>query len=249
MGKYLVECRLCGLSYEQITGTHLQSAHGIGTVLEYRAMFPDASIYSDLVLESMGSWQEFAAERNEAISKALTGRDITWGDAISEAKFGVPSTRSSEDFSRTAKEMWSQPGYRERLSRVHNNLWSDPEFKNSQIAAMRSGAGSLHPNYPESWLKDLLDFVSPGKWKFNEGELVVAGKVPDFYRTDGVKDCIELFGDYWHRDELEEVARMYLYGEAGYRCLVLRECELGLRRHTGLDSSKFLAKLEAFGLY
>lgn len=247
MGKYSVVCRLCGFSYEQITGKHLQSAHGVDTVSEYESMFPGAEIYSESVLDSMSSWQEDATERNEAISVALTGRDITWGDLISEEKSGVPSTRTSEEFSNTTKELWRQPGYRERLSRVHKQLWTDPEFKESQIRQMKSGAGGLHPNYSEMWLGDLLGLVSPGVWKFNEGELVIAGMVPDFIRTDEVKDCIELFGDYWHKGEPVE-GRLYLYEKAGYRCLGLWEHELGLRRGTTVNGLDLLARLKVFSV-
>lgn len=249
MGKYFVECELCGLSYEQITGKHLQSAHDIGTVAEYQYMFPNASIYSEVVLKAMSSWQENATERNDNISRALTGREITWGKEISEAKSGVPANRTFEESSDAATKAWKVPGRKELQSEIQKTLWADPDFKNKQVTAMRSGSGNLHPNYPESWVRDLLEFVSPGRWKFNEGELVVAGKVPDYYRTDGVRDCIELLGDYWHGTEEEpEVGRQVLYERAGWRCLILWEHELPTRNPKEFNSTEFLAKLEAFGL-
>lgn len=55
----LVECKLCGRKFKQITITHLKRAHQI-SFQEYIEMFPEAELFSD--------------ERREANSKALTGR-------------------------------------------------------------------------------------------------------------------------------------------------------------------------------
>jgi hypothetical protein len=243
LGKYLVECRLCGFSYSQITGKHLKASHGISTVSEYSTMFPDASIYPESVLESMGSWQTGAVDRNKSISLALTDRNITWGEEISEAKVGIASTRSSEDYSKSAIDLWNSPGYKERMIEVHKNLWANPEHRYRQIELMHSGSGSLHPNYPETCFNELLDFISPGTWKFNKGELVISGKIPDYYRTDGIKSVIELFGDYWHKGEPKGY-KQHIYREAGYSCLILWVSELKLSRKSSISKEEFLALLK-----
>jgi hypothetical protein len=190
----------------------------------------------------MGSWQTDDKDRSSKLSDALSGRVITWGDRISDAKFGQSSDRTSEEYSQVSREVWSRPGYREKLSSVHKKLWSDSDFKDHQVSLMKSGSGGLHPNYKESLLQSLLDVVEPKAWKFNTGDLVVSGLVPDYYRLDGIKSCVELFGDYWHKDE-PEWFREGLYSKAGYKCLIVWERELG----KDLDSfNRLVAKLQNF---
>ena len=76
-----VKCMICGREFEQITGSHLKKEHKL-TMQKYREMFPDTSLISD--------------ETAQKISSALIGREITWGEKISESSMGRKHTEESK---------------------------------------------------------------------------------------------------------------------------------------------------------
>lgn len=71
-----------------------------------------------------------------------------------------------------------------------------------------------------------LDQLFPGDWKFvGDGQLIIAGKCPDFVNVNGQKKIIELFGDYWHKGQNPK-ARIAVFKPFGYKTLVVWEHEL-----------------------
>ncbi len=73
------------------------------------------------------------------------------------------------------------------------------------------------PNQLEQKVLDLL----PESWRY-EG-LAVGNRCPDFW--DGNSRVIEVFGDYWHRDD-DPQAWIDHYAAHGYKCLVVWESEV-----------------------
>jgi very-short-patch-repair endonuclease len=89
------------------------------------------------------------------------------------------------------------------------------------------------PNKPETVLLGMLNNSFPGEWEFvGDGKLVIVGKNPDFaHKTD--KRLIELFGDYWHSEQVtgipedqHEQERTQLFENEGYQTLIIWEHEL-----------------------
>ena len=81
---------------------------------------------------------------------------------------------------------------------------------------------------PEFQMKELLDKNFPGEWGFNgclDCDVIINKMVPDFININGRKIVIEVFGDYWHKDE-DENQRIRQYKEFGYQCVVLWEADL-----------------------
>jgi very-short-patch-repair endonuclease len=62
-----------------------------------------------------------------------------------------------------------------------------------------------------------------GYWEF-----ILGGKCPDFLRTDGKKQLIELFGNYWHTVKSRETAdeRTAHFKKSGFDTLILWETDL-----------------------
>lgn len=86
---------------------------------------------------------------------------------------------------------------------------------------------SQHPNRLERRvLAALIDAFPLVGWKFNDG-LVVAGKIPDFIRSDGVNICVDVHGDYWHRNDTLATcqARQRLFLAADWRLVIIWERE------------------------
>lgn len=91
------------------------------------------------------------------------------------------------------------------------------------------------PTEPERQLEAILDKHSPD-FKYNgDGRLgvTIGNFTPDFINTNGSKDIIELFGDYYHSDRVignkwqrGELGRIMAYNSLGFRCLIIWEHEL-----------------------
>ncbi len=95
-------------------------------------------------------------------------------------------------------------------------LWKDPAYVSRQMKAR-----GVTPNKSE--LK-LLDIITSLGFRFvGDGQLIIAGKCPDYW--DGNNKLIEFYGNYWHSKE-EEKKRVELFKNQGYDCLIIWEHEL-----------------------
>lgn len=82
------------------------------------------------------------------------------------------------------------------------------------------------PNKTESRLFDLLENAFPGDWRYcGDGSVILGGKCPDFVNVNGQKSVVELFGDYWHRND-SEAARIAHFARFGYQAVIVWEREL-----------------------
>jgi hypothetical protein len=100
-----------------------------------------------------------------------------------------------------------------------------PEEQKIWIQSIMAGS-KKSPNKLELELLNTLNEMFPGEYKFvGDGQVIIDGKVPDFININGQKKIIELFGDYWHRDEDPE-DRAKIFRPFGYETLVIWEHEL-----------------------
>jgi G:T-mismatch repair DNA endonuclease (very short patch repair protein) len=84
----------------------------------------------------------------------------------------------------------------------------------------------LKPNQAENKLLTILSEIYPKEWEYvGDWTMVLDGKSPDFVNINGKKLIIELFGDYWHRNDNPD-DRIALFKKFGYRTLVIWEREL-----------------------
>ena len=82
------------------------------------------------------------------------------------------------------------------------------------------------PNKPEQHLERLLNEIFPNEYKFvGDGSVIIGGCSPDFINTNGQKKLIEMFGDYWHRND-DEGNRIFQFKLFGFDTLVVWEHEL-----------------------
>lgn len=98
-------------------------------------------------------------------------------------------------------------------------LWENPEH-------VRKCLVFNSPNKTELKLESILDKLYLGEYKFvGNGQVVIDGKTPDFINVNGQKKIIELWGDYWHKDQNPQ-DRMDIFTPYGYKTLVIWEREL-----------------------
>jgi hypothetical protein len=110
--------------------------------------------------------------------------------------------------------------------------WRDSEYVSKQMRARR-----LKPNKAELGLLSLLEvfgfeYVGDGLRK----DFIIGGKCPDYSNND--HKLIELFGDYWHRDE-DPQDKIDHYKKYGFDSLIIWERELK-------DKQVVLAKVKQF---
>lgn len=108
---------------------------------------------------------------------------------------------------------------RKHLSVKQKQNWLNEEYRNTQPIKAMAGR-QVKPNKPEIEMMGVLG----DKWQYvGDGYMWVAGKCPDYW--DGGNNVIELYGDYWHRGEIEQ-DRISHFNKHGYNCLVVWEHEL-----------------------
>lgn len=113
-----------------------------------------------------------------------------------------------------------------KMSAAQKRLWADPIHHKEQQSKMARGARLTRPNIPETKLLNLLESIQPSDWKYvGNGNLIIAGKNPDFANVNGKKLLVELFGSHWHRDDSPR-KRMAIFRPFGFRTLIVWEHEL-----------------------
>ncbi len=110
---------------------------------------------------------------------------------------------------------------KEKIRKKNKDLWQTPEYVSKQMKSR-----GVSPNKLELSFQNLLNQLYPNEWKFvGDGQLIIAGKCPDFVNINGQKKLIELFGAYWHKGQNVE-DRKKIFKEFGYETLILWEHEL-----------------------
>ena len=138
--------------------------------------------------------------------------------------------RTSEQVERLRQ---SQLKIREHYSQKSKEQWSDPEMRNKMTKAILAGS-HIRPNKTEYNLGKLINIACPNEYKYTgDGSHIINGICPDFTNVNGQKKVIELFGDYWHSEEVrghsveeEEQSKRDKYAELGFSCLIIWEREL-----------------------
>lgn len=112
---------------------------------------------------------------------------------------------------------------KEKLSKISKERWDNPEWREQHIKRILS---INIPNKREIWLEKCLNELYPGEWKFvGNGQVIIAGKCPDFININGQKKIIEFWGDHWHQDENPQ-DRADIFKPFGYETMIIWESEL-----------------------
>jgi very-short-patch-repair endonuclease len=193
------------------------------------AFFSDPSNRESLSKRMIKIWNDPA--KREALSKKNTEfyNDPAQRETISKRSveyWNDPSKRETQ--SKRATAQWQTQEFRAKQSKIHAELWKSPEFRDKVLKAI-----SKVPNKPETILNQLtpIEVRYVGNRSFwvrikllVDGEYVIKNKNPDFKIT-GQKKVIELYGDYWHKnDNPEDIINAYK--EIGYDCLIIWESEI-----------------------
>lgn len=179
-------------------------------------------------------------ETKEKLRKANLGKKQsaeTVAKRVSKVK-GKPKPKKSEQMMGNTLALgkrWTlTEEQRARKAIINRALWRRLDYAKKVFKGL-----NLKPNKQELKLQDILDIQHPKEWKYvGNGELIIGGRCPDFANTNGKKTLIELFGDYWHRNDNPQ-DRINHFKQYGYSTLVIWENELK-------DTNKLLSKISLF---
>ncbi len=105
--------------------------------------------------------------------------------------------------------------------------WNKGKHANPEHVRKVIASNHWRPTKPEKYLGEILERLYPNEYKYTgDGNVILGSKIPDFTNVNGKKQVIELYGDYWHRNDNIHVD-INRYKEYGYSCLIIWEHELG----------------------
>ena len=174
--------------------------------------------------------------REKKLSQELKGKIGKWNRGrkaseetrrkMSEAKKNKRfSAEHKKNLSYALKEICSQPLHRQKQSESHKVLWKNPSYREKIVKAVLKSV-CAKPNKKEALLGDILEQVVPKEYRYvGDGSLVIAGKCPDFMNVNGKKKLIELYGDYWHKND-DPQNRITYFKQFGFETLVIWGHEL-----------------------
>ena len=165
-------------------------------------------------------------EQNRKQSERMIG---VKNPKISLAKRGKPNKnkgKKNPKISEINKETWGNPETRQRRIIGIKRAWADPNKKHRWVSAANK-ANSFHKiNKIETKLNTLLDELFPNEYKYTgDGSIIIEGKIPDFVNINGQKKIIELFGNYWHKQEDVQIRQDY-FNNYGFKTLIIWEDEM-----------------------
>jgi len=118
---------------------------------------------------------------------------------------------------------WGKPHTQNSLKKMSQRgkeRWLDSEYVQKQIKSR-----GARPNKKELWLEAFIKNLSLPYRYVGDGEFILGGKCPDYLNTNGQKKLVELFGDYWHKDE-DSQERIDYFAQYGFQTLIVWEYEL-----------------------
>lgn len=222
---------LCGRKFKQITTSHLNKVHKI-SVKEYKNMFPDCSIFTDVALKKLSiqaaSNPNIGFRKGHIINKGKEpwnknkkGLQVGWCKGLTKYT-DCRLLEAGKKGSITRVERM-KTGEIKKPSGELNGMYGKKLTEEHKLA-LWSGWKSHHTKPELSVLNSFygLKYTGDGSlWiTFTDG----VHKNPDIV-FNNYKIAIEVFGDYWHKGENPENL-IKKYNEVGWRCLVLWEHEI-----------------------
>ena len=182
-----------------------------------RRSSPNYSIYLKKVL-ALASTSEANAKRSKTILDMWKNPNYRKHNIVSSRK---ADTRRSISLIKA----WADPKRRKQQSIHTKQLWKNTKYRNKVVSAV-AAALDIKPNNKEIMLGQILDAFYPDEYEYTgSGKLVIDGLIPDYANKNGKKELIELYGDYWHRNDNPQ-DRINKFAGLGYPCLVIWEHEL-----------------------
>lgn len=107
------------------------------------------------------------------------------------------------------------------MSEIKKKQWREPSFVEKMLSSF-----SIRPTKLEIQFKEFLARILPDEYRYvGDGQLILGRKIPDFLNINGKKKLIELYGNYWHRND-DPQERIDYFKKYGFDTLITYEHEL-----------------------
>lgn len=234
----LVICELCGQEFKRITRSHLSRRHGVAAEDYFRGR--DRERFEKVAVPySQGlSAQEVAdatgltrttvmrvLRRRNAMRTPSAAQALAWQKhKTSREATRVSALHSAEARRKRLDSISNSVAFRDGCRKRQLRLWQERGYRQQMLHRI----GRKTPNAAEVSLGHLLDrnglpYTFVGDRSFLVGELN-----PDFVHANGERKLIELFGEYWHDPNREDLpalkterGRCEYYQEHGYLPLIV----------------------------
>jgi len=183
---------------------------------------------SHMGLPSGAKGHKHSEESRKKMSKSHRGVPLSAKHcaSIGEKSKQVWASKSKEEREQWAKNIsegekgkFVSEETNRKNSEAKKKAWQDPAYARKCLVFNV-------PNKAEIKLLGILDEMYPGEWKFvGDGQLLIAGKCPDFVNVNGKKKIIELYGQRWHANH-DPQDRINIFKPFGYDTLVVWDKEL-----------------------
>jgi len=225
-----------------------------------------------------GEWSEDEVEFLRRKHGEMTAQQIADRLGRTEAavwsrtrKLGLTSTWSQSEI-KFLKENYEDLPYEEIAEELDRSPYS-VRHKASRLGLIKGREGEKNPMHgrthtaetkrkiiergrpiekPTSLERRLIEIVEEYGLPFKyvgDGQVILDGLNPDFIDCDGSKQIVEIFGDYWHSEEVtgcspdeEEDRRKECFAEYGFDTLILWEHEIDR-----MSDSEIAERIRRFG--
>lgn len=154
----------------------------------------------------------YCVDCKKRLRNNLDNRKRCWECYVQYRKNNPISEETRLKFSINAKKLWSNQEYKERTLKKIYKSFARPF------------------NKAEQKLNNILKILFDKQYKFvGNSSFMIEEFNPDFINCNGQKKIIEMYGDYWHKQEEyieRDKRRLISYKKYGYKTLIVWEHEL-----------------------
>jgi len=179
-----------------------------------------------------------------------------WIESMRQKKIGISSKKQNKTYeelygfekAEQIKRQLSEKHKNKRLSEAHKKAISDAHKRNFEDENFKHQWASRFHRKPGPAEGKMIELISSSGLPFKyvgDYKLWIGNKNPDFIRTQGKNQVIELFGEYWHqtKSSLKQhqtaEGTVEHYKGAGFNCLIIWSRELR-------NPQQVLQKIKAF---
>jgi len=228
------KCPFCNMELNFINPSHLKK-HNI-KMYEFKKKFPNICVCSDAFKEHLKSisgnslGKHSSIEARNKIAKSHIGKKDSLETRKRKSESRIGNKNPMYGIHRFGKEAPMFGKKQSENSREKNRnaqliLYSNEYYKSKRVKASLKG-NKRGITKPEMILDIILQKFFPNEWKYvGNGEFILAGKCPDFVNINGKKKIIEMFGDYWHKNDNGE-NRKNLFKQFGFDTLIIWQSDL-----------------------
>jgi len=177
-------------------------------------------------------------EKQRNADPARNTRGKTYEEIYGEERAVEVRRKNSESHEGYVMPQEQRDKISETNSKITKELWKDKIYREKHIRGFLKTILKRPTSLEQKVISICELYTLPFKY-VGDGQVIIAGKNPDFIETNGKKLLIESYGFFWHEDNYEEERRK-VFAPFGYKTLFLGEDVLESKLWTLIVSEEIL---------